>query len=203
MIKNFENPIWCRCRNITNNKICLKKCRTLYYVKDNLYCNNHFQYYMSIYTIKIQSLWRGIKHRKIMNIIYKRLPDDLQYKILYFVKRDTYQKRYIKKIKDAVEKRIISFPSGLIYNYDNIANSYIIYHSDNLINVCRLYNKYYKIIDARPYKRRMIDLVKKLQHLVSGMAFIRNMDSTPDGESIKKIYDTYVLLEWLIRPNRL
>tara|TARA_X000000368_G_scaffold397903_1_gene367453 strand:- start:2664 stop:3080 length:417 start_codon:yes stop_codon:yes gene_type:complete len=138
-----------------------------------------------------------------MNIIYKRLPDDLQYKILYFVKRDTYQKRYIKKIKDAVEKRIISFPSGLIYNYDNIANSYIIYHSDNLINVCRLYNKYYKIIDARPYKRRMIDLVKKLQHLVSGMAFIRNMDSTPDGESIKKIYDTYVLLEWLIRPNRL
>jgi len=49
----------------------------------------------------------------------------------------------------------------------------------------------------------MIDLVKKLQHIVSGMAFIRNMDSTPDGESIKKIYDTYVLLEWLIRPNRL
>ena len=93
MIKNFENPIRCRCRNITNNKICLKKCRTLYYVKDKLYCNNHFQYYMTIYTIKIQSLWRGIKHRKIMNIIYKRLPDDLQYKILYFVKRDTYQKR--------------------------------------------------------------------------------------------------------------
>jgi len=203
MIKYFEKSVRCNCRNITNNKICLKRCKTLYFVENKLYCNNHFQYHMNGYTTKIQSLWRGFKQRRMMNVIYKRLPEELQIKILYFVKRDTYQKRYIKKIKNIVEKKISSIPSGLIYNYDNITNSYILYHSDNMINVCRLYNKYYKLIDVHSYKRRMIDLIRKLENIVSGMANIRNMDATPDEERQKKLYDTYVIMEWLIRPNRL
>lgn len=204
MIKKFENPVRCKCRNILNKRICLRKCRILYLLENKLYCNNHYQYYMNVYVIKLQSLWRGFKQRRIINIIYKRLPLDLQYKILYFVKRDTYQKRYIKKIKDIVEKRINSIPSNLIYNpRGNIANNYIIYNNDYILHVCRLYNKYYKLIDIHPYKPRMIELVKKLENLVNGMAFIRNLDATPDEEKIKKLYNTYVLLEWLIRPNRL
>ena len=201
MIKNFEKPVRCQCRNISNNKICLKKCRTLYMVEKKLYCNNHFQYYMNGYTRKIQSLWRGFKQRRMMNVIYKRLPEDLQIKILYFVKRDTYQKRYIEKIKNIVQKRISSIAFRSIYDYKNITNSYILYRSDNIINVCRLYNKYYKLIDVHPYKQGMIDLVRKLENIVSGMANIRNMDATPDGERQKKLYNTYVIMEWLIRPN--
>ena len=35
MIKSFEKPVRCQCRNISNNRICLKKCRTLYMVEKN------------------------------------------------------------------------------------------------------------------------------------------------------------------------
>ena len=40
------------------------------------------KYYRNLIATKIQSLWRTFKQRKLLNRIYKRLPDDLQYKIL-------------------------------------------------------------------------------------------------------------------------
>ena len=54
-------------------------------VEKKLYCNNHCQYYRNVFAAKIQSLWRGFKQRRMINVIYKRLPEELQIKILYFL----------------------------------------------------------------------------------------------------------------------
>lgn len=197
MLINYETALRCQCRNITNKKICRKKGKVLYMVKNKLYCKNHFHYYRDIYALKIQSVWKGLIQRRMLDKIYKRLPDDLQYKILYYVKRDTYQKRYIKIIKKAVEKRIIAIPSGLISNYNDIENTYIISHVDNISNVCRLYNKYHLLIEGT-IRSIIIDLVRKLKYILSDMAYIRIMDDTPDLLELKKLYDTYVTIKWLI-----
>lgn len=198
MLINNNKVLRCQCRNITNKKICRKKGKILYMVENKLYCKNHFHYYRDIYALKIQSVWRGLIQRRMLDKIYKRLPDDLQYKILYYVRRDTYQKRYIKIIKKAVEKRIIAIPIGLISNYNEIANSYIIFHSDDVINVCRLYNKYHLIINSYPYYINIIGLVRKLKYIVRDMANIRILDDTIDGLKLKKLYDTYITMEWLL-----
>tara|TARA_Y100001980_G_C14543496_1_gene322252 strand:+ start:333 stop:968 length:636 start_codon:yes stop_codon:yes gene_type:complete len=210
MLVNFDKSVRCQCRNLTNNLICKKKEKTLYKVENKLYCINHYHYYRDKYAIKIQSVYKGYRQRKLINIVYKRLPDDIQRKILYYVKRNTYIKRYINAVKKAVVLRLDNFIRNIEnmgirrWNYwddDRKLGVYILNNENKVIESCYLYNKYYKILDNE-YKEPFIYIVKTISNIINGMEFIRNFDETPDGIKLKKLYNLYVKMEWLIRPNR-
>ena len=200
MIKNFKKPVRCQCRNISNNKICLKKCRTLYMVEKKLYCNNHSQYYRNIFAAKIQSLWRGFKQRRMMNVIYKRLPEELQIKILYFVKRDTYQRKYINKIRNIIQFKLEKLYYNAMNNYqDRKLCYYVINNEKEVLEVSRLYNKYYKIL-SEEYRFLMIRMMKNLLRIVNSSENLIAIGGFHDGYN--KLKNIYIQMEWLIRPNR-
>ena len=200
MIANFKNSVRCQCKNITNNKICLKKCRILYNIENKLYCNNHCQYYINNYVIKIQSLWRAFKQRKMIIIIYKRLPEDLQIKILYFVKKDTYQRRYITKIRNIIQLKLENIYIGAMINYHDRNLSYFVLNNEKqVLQACYLYDKYYKIINEE-YKFSMIKIIKYLFRIINSAENLIIMAGSHQGYN--KLKNISLQMELLIRPNR-
>lgn len=200
MIISLEKPVRCQCRNISNNKICLKKCRTLYMVEKKLYCKNHFYYYRNVFATKIQSLWRGFKQRRMMNVIYKRLPEEIQYKILYFVKRETYQRRYINKIKNIIEFKLGNIYFDAMHNYHDRKLSYFMINNEKeVLELSRLYNKYYKIL-SEEYRFLMKKIIKNLFRIVYSTENLVAIGAPQQGYN--KLKNIYVKMECLIRPNR-
>ena len=200
MIKKFEKSVRCQCKNITNNKICLNRCKTLYLVENKLYCNIHIQYYMNIFAIKIQSLWRGIKQRRMMEVIYKRLPDELQIKILYFVKRDTYQLKYINTLRSLVEKKIADLYYNALNNYyDRKFIHYIINNEKKVLEITKLFIKYYNIL-SQEYKYNMMKIIKNLSRIINSLDILINMGQQQN--EYNKLKNIYLNIEFLIKPNR-
>jgi hypothetical protein len=168
-------------------------------VEKKLYCNNHCKYYRNVFVAKIQSLWRGFKQRRMMNVIYKRLPEELQIKILYFVKRDTYQRRYINKIRNIMELKLGNIYFDAMNNYQDRKLSYFIINNEKeVLEISRLYNKYYKIL-SEEYRFLMIKIMKNLFRIVN--CIDREYMSAPQ-QGYNKLKNVYVQMEWLIRPNR-
>jgi hypothetical protein len=196
MILNFNKATRCQCNNVTNRTVCLNKCKTLYAANDKLYCWYHFRYYRDSYATRIQSVYRGNRQRKLLTNIYKRLPDDLQHLVLYYVKKETYEKRYLKTIKNIIEKRL-SLLEDDMFNYCELINrdmkDYLILNNVSVLECCRLYNKYYRVFDnGSTHKKFMIKLVRNLKHMI----YIGN------DVYETNIYRMYILMEWTIRPSR-
>jgi hypothetical protein len=167
-------------------------------VEKKLYCNNHCQYYRNIFALKIQSLWRGFKQRRMMNTIFKRLPEELQIKILYFVKRDTYQRRYISKIRNIIELKLETITGKNTNCCARKLSYFIINNEKEVLEVSRLYNKYYKIL-SEEYRFLMIKIMKNLFRIVNSTENLIVMGVAEEGYN--KLKNVYVQMEWLIRPN--
>lgn len=93
------------CKYVTDkNTKRTRKCHTHIYsiFKNKPYCWNHFNQLYKTYAIKIQASYRSYRKRCIINNIYNKLPDELQYKICYYI----HENKYIKKHNDAVKKII-------------------------------------------------------------------------------------------------
>ena len=147
----------CKFRNVTNNNICRNRIKFPYYINNKICCLVHYKYHTECHVITIQSYYRGYKKRKIINNVYRKLPDDIQRKILINVRRDFYYKKYVNTIRKNACKKIYasSLPVFLKYlrNLDtrepSIINNTIFYLSNNhetIINDYKLYIKYYSII---------------------------------------------------------
>tara|TARA_Y100001970_G_C14240787_1_gene864791 strand:+ start:1342 stop:1992 length:651 start_codon:yes stop_codon:yes gene_type:complete len=205
-MENFNKAKRCNCRNTTNNKVCSKKSKTLYNVDNKLYCINHYRYYRNSYATKIQSIYKGYKQRKLINIIYKRLPEDLQYKILYYVKRNTYQKRYIKKLKDILDNKFMELYNDIfniyyLYPLNNKFSYNIIKNKDKILQKCYLYNKYFEIVNYRHKEFINHSIVNKLSNIIKYYNTI-NVQITQDGINIDDLYDIYNKITFLIKPWR-
>ena len=201
MIKFNNKPYRCQCINVINNKRCLNRCKTLYLIKEKLYCNMHCQYYRNIFVITIQSLWRGFKIRRLLNNVYKKLPDDLQIKILYFVKRDTYQKRYNNTIRTLVELKIALFysiimrASCITLNNSNIFDernfiNFMINNEKEVIEITRLFNKYFKILSDK-IKNLMLITMKHLFEILNSRKYLNIMSE--EGKKYKKLKNIALL----------
>ena len=147
----------CKFTNITNNNICKNRVRFPYYVNNTLCCLTHYKYHRECYAIIIQSYYRSYRNRKIINNVYKKLPDDIQRKIIHNVRRDFYYNKYINTIRKIVCKKIYASTLPVFLEYlknldtrdSNIINDNIFYLSNNretIINEYKLYIKYYSII---------------------------------------------------------
>jgi hypothetical protein len=114
-------------------------------INNDLYCKNHCTLKYNKYILIIQKWYRGYKCRKCINNIFINLPDDLQYKVLYYIKQDHYYKNYYKKINKIL--------SNYTYKIDSIKhiNKYIITISE-LEQIFRLLSKYGYIIESNRLK---------------------------------------------------
>ncbi|AET72997.1 hypothetical protein PGAG_00108 [Phaeocystis globosa virus 12T] len=155
MIQNFKKATRCQCKNTTNNKICLNKCKTLYIIDDNLYCLNHLRYYRDSYAVKIQSVYRGKRGREILNNIYNRLPDDIQSIISLRIRSEANYKKYLRTIKSIIEKKIFRL------------EDYIYANRERVYDLCDLYNKYEMLFAyENPHKKIMRKIVINLLETV-------------------------------------
>jgi len=59
--------------------------------------------------VKIQSYYKGYKIRKYLNNTFNRLPKDLQYHIVYFMRKDFYIEKLNKKLESIVTKKISKY----------------------------------------------------------------------------------------------
>ena len=109
----------------------------------------HLKYYHDKEATIIQKCYKGYRVRKMINDIYKRLPDDIQRKIIYFIREDYYYNNYKKVLKDTIESKI--------ENFNKISNAWSITDGDNfyihiseninyLMYIYNLYEKYYTLL---------------------------------------------------------
>lgn len=124
---------------IINNK---RKCKNKIYNYN--VCLNHFKLLYFKYIIIIQKNMRGYKIRKKYNNIYKKLPIDLQHKIINYINKDYYYNKYISKLNSI----ILNYSYKLHYHLFNNE----IFMIDDFIKIYKLYTKYYNIIPINNLK---------------------------------------------------
>ena len=117
-----------------------KKCKNkgLFKIGSSYFCNNHSNILFNKHILTIQKYYRGYKSRKIINNIYKKLPDDIQNIIKSKINNNLHIKQYYKKL------------NKIIYNNKNKIHNYK-FHNDKIdynyiYNAYKLYCKYFPII---------------------------------------------------------
>lgn len=147
----------CKFRNITDNYICKNRIKNPFIINNKILCKLHYKYYYNDSALTIQRYYKGFKQRKILNNIYKKLPTDIQYIVIDYMREEIYYKNYLKTIGNIVEKKILN---TIKYFYDEILNEinindnelmYQIFqklflNEDYIVNNFKLYTKYYYVL---------------------------------------------------------
>ena len=109
--------------NFIINGTCIKcnsnKIKNIFPSCNGYLCKNHFNLRYINYVLNIQKIFRGNKSRRILNNIYYKLNDDLQYKIKYFINKELYNIKYSNFIKNKIDK-FINPVIEFNYNIENI-----------------------------------------------------------------------------------
>ena len=166
MIKIFNKPTRCKCKN-KNNLTCLNKQVKLYNLDNTYICWLHYNYYREKYIILIQAYYRGYKQRKIINSIYAKLPDDIQYIILHNVRQEYYHKQRLKTIEALMINKLKTFSCEIFGAYDNddfTGFNYFEYVTNNrsyIIHIYKLYAKYSQLLSHK--------FIKNSHHLTDNL----------------------------------
>ena len=142
-------------------KICKKiDNKNFFYINIFNLCKNHFLLNKLEVIILIQKMYRGYKSRRILNNIYRKLSDDTQRIIKYYLNNEN--KHLYKKI---LNKKINSQTNFISKNY-NIYNLF-----NNIYDFIRyiyLSEKYYELLDYNKLKFiycMSLDIVKTIDFL--------------------------------------
>ena len=73
----------------------------------NKFCLNHYKLHYITHVIIIQKIYKGYRCRKKINSIYKKLPDELQSKILFYIKEPILYNNYCNTINKIIRKNTI------------------------------------------------------------------------------------------------
>jgi hypothetical protein len=120
-----------------HNTCCNKNCKKHIFL--NEYCLNHFKLNYIKYIITIQKYYKGFKCRKKLNNIYKKLPDELQRIILFYIKEPVLYKNYCTTLNRIIRKKTTDV-LNIRYNHDHKPN--ILYY----IKTYEYFNKYRTIM---------------------------------------------------------
>jgi hypothetical protein len=82
-----------------------KNCKKTIFL--NKFCLNHYKLHYYRYIIIIQKNYKGYKCRKKLNNIYKNLPEEIQNKILFYIKEPILYKKYCNTINKIIRKKSI------------------------------------------------------------------------------------------------
>ena len=124
---------------------------------NNFYCTCHFKIYYEKYIIFIQKIFRGNHIRKKM-VYYKKLPEDIQLKILKYSRQEfNYKKCILSVVINKVEKFISN-------NYNNLTQknelkNYITNRYDNP-------NRYRYLVPVYKELLKIFDILIKYESIM-------------------------------------
>ena len=116
------------------------------------FCKFHYKYYYNYYITTIQKYYRAYRQRRLVKNIYKKLPNDLQRHIIYFIRQDYYYQKYkniLRKIVEPIINTFIIKTASIWYDNNVLDHEFNNYISDNInyfMYVYNLYEKYNKIL---------------------------------------------------------
>lgn len=145
-----------------------RKCKNKIYINicNKTFCYVHAKVLFHKTITHIQSCWRGYKSRKIIINIYKKLPDDIQCKIITYIRLDIYYKKFYKCINNILYKKSFKLLCGLDafgfndYTPNEEFSRKLLYNIENCMNTYLLFTKYFPIINDEE-KVKMFYLSKK------------------------------------------
>lgn len=136
----------CNCRASSTGLICKKKFSFI--INNKQFCTTHAKIEYNQYALRIQKVWNGKKIRnKLENIVYK-LPDELQRKIVFYV-RESYllEKHHYRIIRNIITNKV---QEDVINNILNTMRSNTreieLYEVNKISNIYYLFNKYHQIV---------------------------------------------------------
>jgi hypothetical protein len=167
MFVEYINYKRCQCKN-KNNKVCMLKQYKLFIYNNKRVCTLHFKILFEKYIIIIQKIYRSYKSRKKLKYFYIRLPDDIQYKIKYFINEEFYIKKFNNNLKKVVNNKIKNFVNKYFNLLDDKSINYPINNIDKyllekyfIIENYRIFYKYNSLISIH-----IKDLVKLLANII-------------------------------------
>ena len=198
--------IRCQCKNSINGKRCLRRCQMIYHFENKYYCLQHYQIILNKYALMIQKIFTGFKHRKLVNKIYKNLPDDIQYKILNFVRQDYYYKRYKNRLNIIIANRMYKFElyhfSPLYYYHSldrlNFCIDYIVNNLQMITKFGNLYQKYYSILDTY-IKDDFSEIVKQIGNTV--YQYENTINNATMSHKFDIAYNLFFKLDVIANPS--
>ena len=93
----------CSCTAISTGLKCKIKTRNIYCGK--YVCHIHSNILFSHSILLIQKIYIGYRTRQKLKIIFKRLPTDLQKRVLWYMRESFYIKRYHNVIRKILDKK--------------------------------------------------------------------------------------------------
>tara|TARA_R110002072_G_scaffold5689_5_gene35939 strand:- start:907 stop:1500 length:594 start_codon:yes stop_codon:yes gene_type:complete len=98
--------------------------------------------------IYIQTIYRGYRCRNKLNYFYKRLPNDIQYLIKYYINKELYEKRKQDKIKTIINRKLSAFNIEMINLFDTnvLFIDEFLKFENKILNNFNLVNKYNELI---------------------------------------------------------
>ena len=159
----------CTCKTIKN-----LRCKNSICAFSQCWSHLNQKYYKHINTI--QRIWVGFRTRRMYNIIYKRLPTDLQHKILFYFRENLLiEKHHHNIIQKIMHKKITN-------TFQNKNPAYTITDIENITILYKLTIKYFTTLNLND----IIILVKKgniLSIILSRYILIEE-----DFENVKRLF---------------
>ena len=144
-----------KCSTFTINK---KRCKHTFQfiIEKHKYCTQHANIIYKTKVNIIQKFWRSYRKRIFINNVFKKLPIDLQKKVLFYV-RENY---LIKKYHHDIIKKILSkkfTQNDIIYlEFYNGDQEIINQQNNKLKNMINILNLYIKYDSIAPYYNKSI-----------------------------------------------
>lgn len=163
-----------RCRYIVfdnetkRHRLCKKK-----YCVNNQYCIIHAKFLYNEKAIYIQKIFRAHYIRKKINIIYKKLPTDLQHTILDFIESEYRIIQYNKNIRKFVKNKCSTFFDALIL-ISLTSNLILPYHTllQELFHNIYLIEKYeIEYLYSESNFKNLFILIKKLHEVLYNVIY--------------------------------
>ena len=131
----------CSCYAVSTDRICKKK--YTFIIQGKRFCYIHARYEYNKYALFVQRCWKGYRHRCIMKNVYTKLPDELQRKILFYIRENYLIKKHhhniIYKILDSKFDRVWLLSTVFAIKTENT------YNISKIAHIYYLYSKYFTI----------------------------------------------------------
>lgn len=162
----------CQCKVYDIHEDTYRNCKnsgkfTIYINKPIKYCHIHASSHIQKYAIMIQKYYKAWRTRNKINSLFINLPDDLQKRVLFYIREPLYLCKVYKKISSIIYPKINIFLEDLDHEaifFDREASLFHYLSPDQISRFCYLLNltfKYHSIL-TRDLRREMYNITNTL-----------------------------------------
>jgi len=198
---HFQMSKRCSAIAVTTNRVCLKKFSFI--IQDKRCCHIHAKILFNKYALTIQKYWKGYKSRKMITNVYNKLPDELQRKIIFYVRENHLIKKHhhdiihnILKTNLNVDHLIIQIKVILTrllceYNDIDLVTDTIFGSADNIIlnnamnKIIKTYSLYTKYCSIAP--KNQLYYLKRYNNILLSKYYFEHYNETLI--KYKKLYE--------------